>query len=558
MNKTVTINLSGIVFHIDENAFELLKKYLERLKAHFSNTQGNEEIVADIESRMAEMFAEKNADLNKVIMAADVNAVIEAMGRPEDLPGNEEEGTRGGMNTDESVYYESTKKRFFRNPDDKVLGGVCSGISAYFDIDPIWLRVIFAFAIFFGGAGILIYLILWIIIPEARTTSEKLQMKAERVNVATIEKNVREEMESLRKKGEVFASKMTSDETRARVRTSTQKAGGFIGDILRAFGKFIVGIFGLIITLGSIAVLVGLTIAIFSGIGVFKFALPHAVTNMVLTDSQLYWLIAGGILAIGIPFTLLLLNGLKILFKVKLNLRMIGAVMAGLWLIGIVIFVITGMGIASEYKRSATVKETSSLIPMASDKIYIKALHGAYDEQESHDDFFQIGDLFILDEDADSVQNRMVRLDIEQSDNDSMYLVAIHTSRGKSYEHAKDLAAEINYSYSVTDSVIVLPNYFNLSTASKYRGQNVKLVLKLPTGKSITLDKSLGGMLDNVDNVSDTWDWDMLGHKWQMTSEGLECQNCPEEKKRKKFRRENTVNIDTNGIHIQSGTSSDY
>ncbi|MBA2406550.1 MAG: hypothetical protein H0V65_00945, partial [Chitinophagales bacterium] len=158
----------------------------------------------------------------------------------------------------------------------------------------------------------------------------------------------------------------------------------------------------------------------------------------------------------------------------------------------------------------------------------------------------------------DSVQNRMVRLDIEQSDNDSMYLVAIHTSRGKSYEHAKDLAAEINYSYSVTDSVMVLPNYFNLSTASKYRGQNVKLILKLPTGKSVTLDKSLRDMLDNVDNVSDTWDWDMLGHKWQMTSEGLECQNCPEEKKRKKFRRENTVNIDTNGIHIQSGTSSDY
>ncbi|MBA2422864.1 MAG: hypothetical protein H0V61_06525 [Chitinophagales bacterium] len=363
-------------------------------------------------------------------------------------------------------------------------------------------------------------------------------------------------MESLRKKGEVFASKMTSDETRARVRTSTQRAGNFIGDVLRAFGKFIAAIFGLAITAGSIAVLVGLTIAIFSGIGVFKFAVPHAVTNMVLTDSQLYWLVAGGILAIGIPFTLLLLNGLKILFKVKLNLRMIGAVMGGLWLVGIVICIITGMGIASEYKRSATVKEISTLIPMASERIYIRALQGAYDEQDSHNDFFD--DLFLLDDEADSVQNRMVRLDIEQSENDSMYLVAIHYSRGKSYEHAKELAAEINYSYSVTDSVMVLPNYFHLSTASKYRGQNVKLILKLPTGKAMILDKSLGGMLDDVDNISDTYDWDMLGHEWKMTSEGLECQNCSDEPKRRTFRKETTVNIDSTGVHIHSEPSSNY
>ena len=91
MNKTVTINLSGIVFHIDENAYEQLKKYLEKLKAHFSTTQGKEEIIADIESRLAEMFAERNADANKVIMVADVDEVILAMGKPEELPGNEEE-----------------------------------------------------------------------------------------------------------------------------------------------------------------------------------------------------------------------------------------------------------------------------------------------------------------------------------------------------------------------------------------------------------------------------------------------------------------------------------
>src|SRR6185295_985242 len=114
-----------------------------------------------------------------------------------------------------------------------------------------------------------------------------------------------------------------------------------IWDVLRALGKFIAFIFGIVITIGSISVLVALTIAIFGGVGVFNFSLPHQVTTMVLSNSQLWWLICGTMLAVGIPFTLLLLNGLKILFKVKLNLKMIGAVLAGFWLVGIGICVLT-------------------------------------------------------------------------------------------------------------------------------------------------------------------------------------------------------------------------
>lgn len=553
MNKTVTINLSGIVFHIDENAYEQLKKYLEKLKAHFSSTQGKEEIIADIESRLAEMFAERNADANKVIMVADVDEVILAMGKPEELPGNEEEEQKASPKTEQTIYYENGRKRFFRNPEDKVLGGVCSGISAYFDIDPIYLRLVFGLSIIFAGTGILLYFILWFIIPEAKTTSDKLLMRGERVNVATIEKNVREEMESLKKRGEAFAGELSSDEMKHRVRSSSQKVGDFIGDILKAFGKFIAGIFGIVITIFSIAVLVGLTIAIFSGVGVFSFAVPHELTNMVLTNSQLWWLVFGGILAIGIPFTLLLLNGLKILFKVKLNLRMIGAVMAGLWLVGIAICLLTGTRIASEFQRSATIKKSYKISSLTGNRLVLKSTPESVDYDFRHDEVIRFGDLFIMDESADSVMNRMVHIDIEQSENDSVYLVSTLYSRGKTFDEARHLADDINYHYRVTDSVILLPKFFNLSTASKFRGQHVKMILKVPVGKSVVLDKSLENMLDDVSNVTDTWDWDMLGHEWRMTKDGLECNQCPGiSDKDEKSQIEKEIKVDSSGIEIKT------
>lgn len=135
------------------------------------------------------MFTERNADTNKVIMAADVDEIIMAMGKPEELPGNEEEEEKKTTpKADQTIYYENGRKRFFRNPEDKILGGVCSGISAYFDIDPIYLRLAFGLSIIFAGSGIFLYIILWFIIPEAKTTSDKLLMRGERVNVATIEK----------------------------------------------------------------------------------------------------------------------------------------------------------------------------------------------------------------------------------------------------------------------------------------------------------------------------------------------------------------------------------
>src|ERR1051325_3399177 len=142
MNKTVTINLGGLVFHIDENAYDVLKRYIQSLKQHFATSDGGDEIIADIEARIGEMFSDRLKESRQVIELFDVEEVIGKMGKPEEFA---EAGNSSSRKNDTTYSTEAPiKKRLFRNPDDKILGGVCGGISAYFDIDPIWMRLAFA------------------------------------------------------------------------------------------------------------------------------------------------------------------------------------------------------------------------------------------------------------------------------------------------------------------------------------------------------------------------------------------------------------------------------
>ena len=173
MNKTVTVNIGGIVFHIDENAYERFKQYLESIRVHFVGSDGHDEIMQDIESRIAEMFQERIKDQKQVITISDVEEVTAIMGKPEQF--GDEESKEKGKEIDPSEI--KVKRRLFRNPDDNLLGGVCSGISEYFNLDPIWIRGAFAAAFFLGGSGFLLYLILWIIIPKANKVKNQNLLK---------------------------------------------------------------------------------------------------------------------------------------------------------------------------------------------------------------------------------------------------------------------------------------------------------------------------------------------------------------------------------------------
>ena len=194
MKKTLTVNLGGTVFHIDEDAYRLLDNYLSNLKLYFNKQEGAQEIVEDIETRISELFHEKICDGQQVITIADVEEVIARMGQPQDFDATDEaeesKQTHQKEESKQSTEYVNFGKRLYRNPDDKILGGVIGGFAAYTGWDPTLLRLIALVLIFCYGVMIPIYFICWMIIPEAQTAAEKLAMRGEAINVENIGKTV--------------------------------------------------------------------------------------------------------------------------------------------------------------------------------------------------------------------------------------------------------------------------------------------------------------------------------------------------------------------------------
>lgn len=210
MNKVFNINLGGYPFTIDENAYNHLSNYLDTIHQHFLSSEGYEEITSDIESRIAELFQEK-LNGRSIVTMKDVKAAIVIMGTPEDF-GAEPIDDRSEDMTEKAKGKYHTGKRLFLNPDDEVVGGVCSGVAAYFGIqDPLWVRILFVFITFSGGFGIPIYLILWAILPKAESASDRLAMRGKSINVSNIGKIVEEEIDHITDKvteiGNEFSSK---------------------------------------------------------------------------------------------------------------------------------------------------------------------------------------------------------------------------------------------------------------------------------------------------------------------------------------------------------------
>ena len=196
MKRAISINLGGIVFNIDDDAYKELQAYLTQIESCFSDREESKEIMNDIEARIAELFNERITDYKKVITSKDVNDIIDVMGGPEQFGETENESTH----KQRERFGPSGYRRMYRDPDNRILGGVCSGMSAYWQIDPIILRILFVIAFLGFGTGLIIYIILWIVLPEAKTKAQKLEMMGEKVNVSNIGKAFKEEFDNVKNK----------------------------------------------------------------------------------------------------------------------------------------------------------------------------------------------------------------------------------------------------------------------------------------------------------------------------------------------------------------------
>ena len=512
MNKTVTVNIGGIVFHIDDNAYEMFRKYLESIRSHFTSSEGRDEIMQDIESRVAEMFQERIKDSKQVITVEDVEEVTTVMGKPEHFSDSESENEAQGQ----AGGYPRVKKRLFRDPDDKLLGGVASGISNFFDVDPVWVRLVWAILFFVGGSGLLIYIILWIIIPEAKTAADKLQMKGEPVNVSNIERNVKEEISSLKQ----------------RVASGGNKAGTVVSRFFDAIGevlRFLFRFVGKLIV--AFAVIIGLIVSVAFMLGLFGMfgapwiSYPPFMSHLFDSKAAFVWAWIGTFLALGLPFIMVVYAGIRYLLNIKSTNRMINMVALGLWITGVVICLLIGLKTAKQFSTQESVRQQINLLQPAGGTLFL-AVKGNIPDEEKYDQDVDLDGDFSFSFNNQSVKMRDVKLDIIKSNTDQYELTRILYSRGRSRQEAAEHAQKISYSFAQNDSAMTFDRAFELLPGEKYRAQRIQLILKVPVGKKVYLAGNMSKIIYDIDNVANIWDHDMVNRTWEMTEQGLKCLDC--------------------------------
>jgi phage shock protein PspC (stress-responsive transcriptional regulator) len=550
MNKTISINISGQAFFIDEFAYEKLRHYLEDIRGHFNANDGRDEIMADIESRIAEIFGAALGKMRNVVLMEDVEKMIGIMGKPEDFA--EATGSRESTKSKPTeAAFENGKSRYrrmYRNPDDKVIGGVCGGVAAYFNIDPVWFRLAFVLAVLLAGTGVLFYLVLWVVIPIAKTTAQKLEMKGEPVNVSNIEKNIREEMEDIEKRFRNY-SKDASENFRQQYapgfRGFIQKLSDALASMAQYLAIGVVKFMGVIFLLTGISLLIVIMSGTFGGhswVNINDTEFDSITINDILLKifsgpSELFWAKAGLLLGAGVPVLLLIYLGLRMILKIKENQKWVKISALVLWVIGIIISVTIIRNLYHEFHHRGGTKQRTVIATPAGSTLYLKSkiMYNDWDEEDIED----LGWHIDLQEDK-SLRIFFPDLRIVKSKTDSFSLVISRRARGKGGKEAIGMAEEIRYAFTQQDSTIFLDPYFEIGKSEKWRGQSVKLTLEVPEGKTIFLDNSIKSFLDDIDNVSNTFDRDMVNRRWIMSQRGLKCIDCEgiTDQKDKEFHKE--------------------
>lgn len=521
MNKTVNINLAGNFFHIDEDAYAKLQHYLDAIKRSFANTPGSEEIISDIEARIAELFTEKLQNERQVISVREVDEVIAVMGQPEDYM------------VDEEIFEDTTvppisgriNKRLFRDTEHSYVGGVSSGLGHYLGIASIWIRLLWIIlTIGSSGAFILIYIALWIFVPEAKTTADKLAMRGEPVNISNIERKIKEGFDDVSGR----MKNIDYEKYGYKAKSGADHAATAVGDIIKFLLKIFVKLIGIFLVLLSGFVLIGLFIGLFT-VGTFGIidAPWTDYLQMVGSDGANLWIISLlGFFLFGIPFFFLFILGLKILVE---NLKSIGKmaklVLLGLWIISFLGLVFFGIQQATERAIDGEVIITESLPVKAGDTLYLSMKNsgnsGLYYYENLQVRLDDNGRKMIFSDDIDL---------IVRSTKDSIGKIEIvKSAEGRNYEDARARAEAINYTTDFKGNELFLNSYLTTETENKFRDQEVQVYVYLPVGSYLNAAENTDYFHRNSGYYNDILNSGQEGHYLRITEEGTECLDCPKD-----------------------------
>ncbi|GAB3930860.1 PspC domain-containing protein [Mucilaginibacter myungsuensis] len=533
MNKTIIININGIVFHIEEDAYEVLKSYMTDVKRHFMDSADSLEITTDIENRIAEMFNEILARESKqVIIEQDVKAVIAQMGTVEDFA-SAEEGADTNAIKDPFANIPASR-RLFRDPDDHLIAGVCSGIANYFDIQAVWIRLAFFLVFWLMGTGLFLYIILWIVIPKAVTRADRMAMKGEKLDLQGFKRNFEDEMRNVG--GTV---KGMHHDSRPFVYKTRDFAGDFfdhLGAFLKVAGKVIVKLVGAALILMSIGFTIALIVMIFSyfvyGTDDLHNMVPFNFVNREYSVSFMF----SAFISLIIPLIAILLLGVNLLLNRSVLNRTAGYTMLVCFFASVLGVTYYSVKVLSDLKASSKFTQTVNVTTTPSNTYYIKlntVRHLSAEDSSALNIKTGFAGKIILDDDNNDNFDRQdsglrnVRLEIERSDVLQPVLVESFMARGRDYADALSNARDITYQFSQKDGVLTFDRYMKRAAPGKpYRGQELRLTLKIPVNAKVIIDPGVDRILQNADiwrcNEDNKVDNDRPA-TFIMTADGLQC-----------------------------------
>ncbi|TSD64668.1 PspC domain-containing protein [Inquilinus sp. KBS0705] len=530
MNKTIIININGTVFHIEEDAYDILKTYMTEVKRHFMNSADSLEITTDIENRIAEMFNEILLKEGKqVIVEFDVTKVVEQMGSVQDFESAEDESPKGAH---PHYAYNTESRRLFRDPDDHLIAGVCSGIASYFDFNPVWIRLLFAFLTPMGGVGFILYIILWIVVPKAVTRADRMAMKGQKLDLQGFKNNFEEELSGVRN-----SLNNMGQEARPLIYKTRDFAGDFfghLGNFIGGAGKVLLKLIAITILLSAFAAIVALVIAVVtafaygnSNMGIYHI-FPFNIVNHQVNN---IFIVALLIMCI-IPLLSIILAIINFVFKGNVINRTAGSALLMVWVVALSVVIYYTAKTSAEFKAGASFSQTINLKPVA-DSTYVLKLNDIKYLTKEDSIRLKIKEDFrgkiILDNDDDSnmdMPDRNIDLYIEKSDVAQPVLVESFSARGSDYEDALFNARGTTYQFVQDGATLKFNRRLEKQDDRLWRAQELHLILKVPLNYKVVIDQDMDRFVRDLS----VWDCKNVNKqenatsaKFIMTENGIQC-----------------------------------
>jgi phage shock protein PspC (stress-responsive transcriptional regulator) len=523
MKKSIIVNICGMVFHMDEDAYEVLNKYIAALNSYFSKQTGGREIVEDIESRIVELLQPRLSASKQSITIEDIEEIISILGKPEDIAGSEENASDGRNSDSASSNQEKTSRRLYRDQENAVLGGVASGMGAYFDIDPVIFRIIFFALIFAGGIGFLLYLVLWISVPQAKTISQRLEMKGVNITVSNIEKKIREEYNSVKSNVSKFGGN-----------NPLGKISGFMHELVLAFSRVIIFIahvfkyvFAVFLIVMALAIIVGSVAGIFfsdfviSNGFVSNIGSIQEFLNYFLIPAHTNILLFLAMAIVLLPCAGFLYWGLKILIRFEARDKWVSAAMSILWFLCIIVFVTLLLTNVSRYKIESSNTERVSLVSPSKNVLYIQSQNTEgkvldYSDGKCFNQFFGV----------ETLQTKKqlfapVELAFSTSGTTKPDMEIKRRAYASDYQSAGEAQKAIHVEYLQNDTILNIDPFFHILGKDKWNFQQCRITIYVPEGYTIRFDKNIELFINNW-NIYEYPDNELWLNRWKVTADGLE------------------------------------